>query len=184
MFPQYYVLFHILIFSLFSFFLTAVRSPYCNMHLNTVKSITGWQDLASEWHSDPIVKHGNTDVQLCHAVGPDACPPDDCPGQPSLYPRHSLYQFDSNCYHGAESRDSLISMLKHSCPGCTLFLQQNDTKNHMYQLRCNHYPTQHHSSQKFSDPERFTKDNVVPITNKRSQSHSQSAFQRMRNPKM
>ena len=83
-FRQYCVLFHILIFSLFSFFLTAVRSPYCNMHLDTVKSITGWQDLASEWHSDPIVKHGNTDVQLFHAVGPDACPPDDCPGQPSL----------------------------------------------------------------------------------------------------
>lgn len=43
---------------------------------------------------------------------------------------------------------------------------------------------QHHSSQKFSDPDRCTKDNVVPITNKRSQSHSQSEFQLIKNLKM
>lgn len=131
-FPRICVLFPILIFSLFPFFLTAIRSPYCNMHLNAVKSITGWQDLASEWHSNPTVKKENTDVQLCPAVGPDACTPDDRPGQPSLYPRHSLYQFYWNCYHGAGSRDSLISMLKQSCSGYTLFLQKNDTASHIY----------------------------------------------------
>ena len=74
-------------------------------------------------------------------------------------------------------------MLKNACPGCTLYEQRSDTKRHRYQLRCNRYCIEHKGSNTFS-PQCFTKDNVPPVTNKRSTSYSQAAFSRMKNNKM
>ena len=154
------------------------------MYIDTVSSITNWQDNASVWLPPFNVDHGSACIDVSDAVGTNATTPHDANHQPKPHPMNSKYQFDSSQFMGPDTKDAINSTINSACTGCTLFLQLNDTENHQYQLRCNHYPVQRASMYKFSDPMRLTKDNVVPITNKRSQSHSQSAFRRMCNPKM
>ena len=154
------------------------------MHPDIVQALTDWQNDACEWQSNPIIDHDGICVPICQAVGKDSMTPIGAPGQPRWYPKNSKYQFDSDRFKGLDAKNDLIDMLKSSCPGCTLYLQVDDNRKGLYQLRCNHYPIQHESTKKFSDPQRFTKDNVVRIGNKRSQSYKQSGFRRMNNPKM
>ena len=154
------------------------------MHIDTVNGLTGWQDKASQWSSSPIVCHNGVFVHLSAAVGPNAVTPKGTPNQPRFYPKNSKYQFDSDIFKGPDAKANLIELLSRACPGCTLYCQKQDTKHHQYQLRCNHYPLEHKSSIKFSDSQCFTKDDLAPITNKRSQSYSKAAFHRMQNPKM
>ena len=131
-----------------------------------------------------MLSHKGVSVDLSTAVGPNAVTPKGAPDQPRFHPKQSKYQFDPILFNGPDAKSDLIDLLSRSCPGCTLYLQLNGSKNHQYQLRCNHYPIEHQSSIKFSDPQCFTKDNVAPITNKRSVSYSKAAFHRMKNPKM
>ena len=154
------------------------------MHIDTVIGLTNWQDDASQWESKPMLSHKGVSVDLSTAVGPNAVTPKGAPDQPRFHPKQSKYQFDPILFNGPDAKSDLIDLLSRSCPGCTLYLQLNGSKNHQYQLRCNHYPIEHQSSIKFSDPQCFTKDNVAPITNKRSVSYSKAAFHRMKNPKM
>ena len=154
------------------------------MRFDIVSSIQAWQDDASSWVSNPIINHGGTNVSLSEAVGNKATTPTGLPNPPQCYPTKSKYQFDPLQFSGPNAYPALRDMLKNACTGCTLYEQRKDTTKHIYQLRCNRYPTDHKSSVKFSDPQCFTKDNVVPMTNKRSTTHSQAAFSRMQNPKL
>ena len=119
------------------------------MHLKTVEELTGWQDIASQWDSNPIIHHNGRPVGLCRSCGPNARTPDGSPDQTNVHPRHSLYQFDTKKFLGPKYLDLLILTIKLSCIGCTLFLQQKNTNKHTYQLHCNHYPTQHASTVRF-----------------------------------
>ena len=154
------------------------------MYIDTVPSITNWQDNASVWLPPFNVDHEGACIEVGSDVGTNTTTICNATHQPKPHPMNSKYQFDSSQFMGPDAKDAIISTINSACTGRTLFLQLNDTENQQYQLRCNHYPVQHSSMYKFSDPMRFTKDNVVPIMNKRSQSHSQSAFHCMGNPKM
>ena len=122
------------------------------MHIDTVIGLTNWQDDASQWESKPILSHKGVSVDLSTAVGPNAVTPKGAPDQPRFHPKQSKYQFDPILFNGPDAKSDLIDLLSRSCPGCTLYLQLNGSKNHQYQLRCNHYPTEHQSSIKFPDP--------------------------------
>lgn len=153
------------------------------MYLDSIRSLTGWQDGEEHWISKPTVDHDGVSIKLCQAIGSNAVTPNGASGQPLYHPAKSVYQFDESKFKGPLAKDDLVKMLELSCPGCTLYMQKNGSttgnKKHYYQLRCNRYPTVHRNSQKFSDKERFTKDNVITESNKKSTSRVQSAFEKM-----
>ena len=53
-----------------------------------------------------------------------------------------------------------------------------------FQLHCVHYPLQHKSSLKFSDTQKFSKDDCVTETVKMQKGKNNNAFSRMANPKV
>ena len=149
------------------------------MHPDTVNALTNWQKKASNWKPDPLIDHDGICVPLCEVIGPKASIPNNVPCQPRWHPKNSYYQFDSKRFSGPKALHDLIDTLKTSCPGCSLYLQENkDKKCSYFQLRCNHYPIQHKSSVKFS-PECFTKDGVPVATEKWVTSNP--GFKRMNN---
>ena len=148
-----------------------------SMRFDIVSSLLAWQDEKSSWASAPVVNHGGTYVSLSDGVGENAKSPDGVPNPPLFHPTHSKYQFDPGQFKGIGDYPALCQMLKDACPGCTLYEQRKDTEKHRYQLRCNRYPKEHKDNNTFS-PQCFTKDNVPPVTNKRSTSYSQAAFSR------
>ena len=165
------------------------------MYLDTVKELQKWQDEAEHWKSQPTVSHtshngmGEVCIELCHAIG-KVTPrskesPIKFPNQPSFHPKNSRYQFDLQKFKGEESKDDLIASLKQSCKGCSMYLHKDispSTKE--FQLRCVHYPLQHKSSLKFSDTQKFSKDDCVTETVKMQKGKNNNAFSRMANPKL
>ena len=165
------------------------------MYLDTVKELQKWQDEAEHWKSQPTVSHtshngmGEVCIELCQAIG-KVTPgskesPIKFPNQPSFHPKNSRYQFDLQKFKGEESKDDLIASLKQSCKGCSMYLHKDispSTKE--FQLRCVHYPLQHKSSLKFSDTQKFSKDDCVTETVKMQKGKNNNAFSRMANPKL
>ena len=105
--------------------------------------------------------------------------------QPEFEVKGSKFMFDDNLFKGKEAKSDIIDLLKKSCPGCTLYLQDDGkSSKNSYQLRCNHYPQQSKElKEKYSIPDEFTKDNIAPFTKNKS-SNGQNAWDRFNNVKM
>ena len=104
------------------------------MYIDTVLSLTGWQDSASRWVSSFNLDHNRLPIDACVAVGKDAVTPNNAPDQPHPHPKNSKYQLDSSKFNGPDAKDELIKYINALCPGCYLFLQKNDTVKYQYQL--------------------------------------------------
>ena len=122
------------------------------MYIDTVLSVTGWQDSALHWISSFNFDHHGVPIDACVALDKAAITPNNAPDQPHPRPKNSKYQFDLSKFNGPDAKYELIRYINVLCPGCYLFLHKNDTVKHQYQLRCNHYPLIHKSIYKFSDP--------------------------------
>ena len=121
-------------------------------------------------------------VALADAIGPEAKVPRNAINQPSFHPPGSKFQFDPKLFLGESSKDSLIQIIRNSFPCCKLYLHRNTKK--LFQLRCQHYPTQHSSTSKQFTEDKFSKTNCKVETVKHQRYKKNDAFTRMDNPRM
>ena len=160
------------------------------MYLDTVSNLKSWQDKESHWLSNPVLHSGEgkhqVSIELYHAIGKSPKIPCGAVDQPEFEVKGSKFMFDDKVFKGKQAKSDIIDILKKSCPGCTLYLQDDGkSSKNSFQLRCNHYPQQSkESKEKFSIPDEFSKDNIAPFTKKQKSSKGQNAWDRFNNQKM
>ena len=109
--------------------------------------LKSWQDKESHWLSNLVLhstegKH-QVSVEFCHAIGKSPKIPCGAVDQPEFEVKGSKFMFDDKVFKGKQAKSDIIDILKKSCPGCTLYLQDDGkSSKNSFQLRCNHYPQQ------------------------------------------
>jgi len=161
------------------------------MDLSLTDSLKSILVSSLHWQQLPVVLHDGASVELCHAIGENACTPPNAPNQPEMYPRRSHYQFDSKVYKGIQAADDIIKLVKSFCPGCRLYSQRTNGTTKLgttLTLCCNHYQTLSSGSIGNFVAGKFSKVGVVKENVKgrsgTKKEDGNTSFKRMVNSKM
>ena len=160
------------------------------MDEDTVFKIQELHKESMKWCDEPIFPHGDVEVNLSGAVGPDAKTPPNVPDPPKHYPLNCVYRFDTSKYCGKDSIGNLVKDFGNCCQGTSWYMQkeaipprQAHVKTLSWTLYCNHYLVRTTKEDTSKSDRLYTRDGLTSVFYKATNRHV-NAFGRLKNAKL